>query len=544
MRNATGQTLLVLCLYALLGVAAYGDVLGHFFLSDDFEQIGRVLDGDLSFVWGRSHGGFFRPVFILSYYLDAVLWGRNPFGFHLTNLLLHVLNSLLVYALARALTVDAPLTETRRKLVSILAGLIFLLHPSHTEAVSWVSGRADLLATLFCLASLLAYISYLHTGRRAQLSVALCAFAAALLSKEAAVCLPLVVWVMGAYLSRVHNGGGGGVRATLVRALKTAAPFLSILVVYAVMRALMLGSLVGGYGAERHLDFTHSVVVSQLLRLCLRAALPAVTLRSLTFLESRMLSPVLICIGVALLIATAVVLARARRRRAVAEFARRNKFLWVLWALFVCAMLPAVNLRINVFDTQGERFLYLPTVFSSAALAYALAKSARSMRLFVLFSLTLLCFYTVALRITNRHWGEAAEVSRGITEAVARLATRETAVVVNVPDNLRGVHLFRNGIEYAVTRFAAHAGSVKRVAVVAFQDLKTPLDRVEISTGDDALALRLMEAQAVFVKFNPSPECVEVISRTEKELRLRLTNCAARPDIFYFSDGKLVPFAL
>jgi hypothetical protein len=542
MRAPTGQTLLVLCLYALAGAAAYGDVLGHFFLSDDFEQIGRVLEGDLSFVWGTSHGGFFRPVFILSYYLDGALWGRNPFGFHLTNLLLHVLDSFLVYALTRRLTVDASLTETRRSLISILAGLIFLLHPSHTEAVTWISGRADLLATLFCLASLLAYLSHLHTRGRARLFVALGAFASALLSKEAAVCLPLVVWVAGAYVARVHEGVG--VRAALTRASKTSAPFLLMLVVYVFTRAVMLGSLVGGYGAERHLDFTHSVVVSQLLRLCLRAMLPAVTLSSLTFLESRMLSPVLICVGVALLITATVVVARARRRRAVYEFVRRNTLLWLWTLLFVCALLPAINLRISVFDTQGERFLYLPTAFSSAALAYALTKLARSTRALVVISLALLCFYAFALRMTNRHWGEASEVSRGITETVARLSTTETAIVVNLPDNLRGVHLFRNGIEYAVTRFASGGGSVKRVGAVAFQDLATPLDRVEVSRREGEFTLRLLEAKAVFVNFNPSPACVEVLSRTPKELRLRLTDCDAAADIFYFGDGKVVPFAL
>src|SRR4051812_31489276 len=72
----------------LLAFIAYSTVLNAYFLSDDFVQIGKVLEGDWSVTWAHETGGFFRPLFVLSYIVDSRLWNQNPLGYHLTNTLL------------------------------------------------------------------------------------------------------------------------------------------------------------------------------------------------------------------------------------------------------------------------------------------------------------------------------------------------------------------------------------------------------------------------------------------------------------------------
>src|SRR5919199_1464611 len=109
-----------------LSFLAYAAVLNSYFLSDDFVQIGKVLEGDWSLAWGREHGGFFRPVFIVSYILDSRLWGENPLGYHLTNAFVHGLNSLLVYNLARRFSGRQKLSEDVKRSISFVAGLLFL----------------------------------------------------------------------------------------------------------------------------------------------------------------------------------------------------------------------------------------------------------------------------------------------------------------------------------------------------------------------------------------------------------------------------------
>ena len=150
---------IILGLFFLGGLVAFSNILNSWFLSDDFAQIGKVLSGDFSVVWGRAQGGFFRPLFILSYLVDTKIWGARPFGFHLTNVALHSLNAFLTFVLSLRILENLKLTAGAKRMIAIGAGALFLLHPSHTEAVVWISGRADLLATFFCLASLWSYLS-------------------------------------------------------------------------------------------------------------------------------------------------------------------------------------------------------------------------------------------------------------------------------------------------------------------------------------------------------------------------------------------------
>src|SRR3979411_1798777 len=89
----------LLGLFVLAALLAFSINLNNYFLSDDFVQIGKVLSGDFSFTWGLEHGGFFRPLFIWSYVIDSRVWGMHPVGYHLTNVIIHALNSFLVFRL-------------------------------------------------------------------------------------------------------------------------------------------------------------------------------------------------------------------------------------------------------------------------------------------------------------------------------------------------------------------------------------------------------------------------------------------------------------
>jgi len=108
----------------------------------------------------------------------------NPAGFHLTNLLLHIANTLLLFGLLTAMT-----GSPRR---SGFVAALFALHPLHVESVAWVTERKDVLSTFFWMLTLWAYWGYTRRpGVRRYLLVAGC-FGAALLSKPMAVTLPVV----------------------------------------------------------------------------------------------------------------------------------------------------------------------------------------------------------------------------------------------------------------------------------------------------------------------------------------------------------------
>src|SRR4030067_1238696 len=154
------KNIIILILFSL---AIYSNSLFNKFVWVDHTQIIQKehiiqgIDGFINVFLQGMHGfsssvqgGYYRPIINLSYSIDYWIWGLNPFGFHLTNVLLHTLTGILLYlVLIRVLALEP---------VAFLSAIFFLAHPIHTEAVSWISGRADMVFTLFYLLSLLFYM--------------------------------------------------------------------------------------------------------------------------------------------------------------------------------------------------------------------------------------------------------------------------------------------------------------------------------------------------------------------------------------------------
>jgi protein O-mannosyl-transferase len=128
------------------------------------------------------------PLTWLSLMLDSNIYGTGPAGYHLTNVLLHTANALLLFfALAIA-------TESRGR--SAFVAALFALHPLHVESVAWVAERKDLLSIFFGLASLLAYVTYGKNGKAWRLGAALLLFLSSLLAKPTLVTLPFVLLLL------------------------------------------------------------------------------------------------------------------------------------------------------------------------------------------------------------------------------------------------------------------------------------------------------------------------------------------------------------
>ena len=105
-----------------------------------------------------------RPVLILSYRLNGQLFGETPTSYHLVNLLIHLFNCVLVFLVLRRLLRMADWAESRSRTGAAIGTLVFLIHPLQTEAVSYIAGRSESLASLFLL---LAYAIFLYRRREA-----------------------------------------------------------------------------------------------------------------------------------------------------------------------------------------------------------------------------------------------------------------------------------------------------------------------------------------------------------------------------------------
>jgi len=181
-----------------LALGLYASTLGAGFVWDDEEIVVRnpliTSLGNLPAIF-RTHAfakvsaaapghdlEYWRPVWVSTLALDHALWGLKPLGYHLTNVLLHVATSLAVYLLVLALA--------RGATIALVAALLFAAHPVHAEAVAWVSGRNDLLVTLFTTVAFAGYLRVRSGGGPWTGAVTIAAYVMGLLSKESAAVLP------------------------------------------------------------------------------------------------------------------------------------------------------------------------------------------------------------------------------------------------------------------------------------------------------------------------------------------------------------------
>jgi protein O-mannosyl-transferase len=175
----------------------YANVLRGEFQFDDYNVIVNEPHVHTWASWFAGLGSGIRPLLKFSYTLNWTM-GAGAVGFHLTNLLIHLANAYLVYRLAQAYTRQQWQRDSLRQ-VPLLTALLFAVHPIHTEAVSYISGRSASLMTLLYLAALLSYVTGRTRDSRIYLYVATpLLFMLALGVKETAITFPLalLVWEM------------------------------------------------------------------------------------------------------------------------------------------------------------------------------------------------------------------------------------------------------------------------------------------------------------------------------------------------------------
>jgi len=199
-----GKTLISLAILSFVIVVAYIKIFSAGFISwDDPEYI--LHNADINgislnhiFNWfSKCYIGNYHPVTLLSYAIDHLMFGWQPWGFHFINILLHIFNAFLVYILVSKLQ--------PRYFVSLLTALIFALHPVQTESVSWVAERKTLLCAFFYFLSLLKYIKYVKSPSPKYYFLVVLFSLLAMLSKAEGVALPFVFFAIDTWLKRTAD---------------------------------------------------------------------------------------------------------------------------------------------------------------------------------------------------------------------------------------------------------------------------------------------------------------------------------------------------
>jgi Flp pilus assembly protein TadD len=187
----------MICLFLIVAtIAVYWQVANHDFLNyDDREyvtgnyhvQAGLTWEG---IIWAFTtfHATNWHPLAWLSHMLDCQIYGLNAGGHHLTNLLIHVVNALLLFVLLKRMT--GALWR------SAFVAALFALHPLHVESVAWVAERKDVLSTFFWITTTWAYVHYVEHPRFGTYLLVLVSFALGLMAKPMLVTLPFVLLLL------------------------------------------------------------------------------------------------------------------------------------------------------------------------------------------------------------------------------------------------------------------------------------------------------------------------------------------------------------
>lgn len=340
--------LLHLLLLALLAFAVYANSLSNGFVGDDKEQLlqNPLVGGHLvasafgSGVWAFRgvQSNYYRPVQFVVYMLLHGLFGFQAFGFHAFFVLMHAVNTILVYLLTARIAA--------RPRTALAAAALFAIHPIHTEVVDWIASLPDLMLTTIAIFALWWFARQGASPRGWQIAGHGILFLAALLSKETGVMLlPLYVGFEWICLGRPLRA--------LRKNVVLYAAMMGTFALYLAARWSALGGLAPGQQTFHHLtpvEFCLSAVVTA-AQYIQELALPLGLNYFHIFYATRSLTPGFL-ISLAALAALAVAVLRQTTPPAV-----RYGALWIALTLA-----PALNLTGVGQNVFAERYLYLPSV--------------------------------------------------------------------------------------------------------------------------------------------------------------------------------------
>ncbi|HRZ40175.1 MAG TPA: hypothetical protein P5246_04115 [Candidatus Omnitrophota bacterium] len=364
------QTLLACLLFIALGFLIYSNSLNGEFLYDDILNIkGNPIVHNAQNLRKISgyHASRFFPYF--SFALNYFFHQERTFGYHLTNVLIHILNACFVFLLSRMILKTKKFSQISGQncfLFSLLSGLIFLAHPVQTQAVSWIVQRITLLSTAFYLGSIVLYLQSRLENRMISrvLSIILCAMAMA--SRENSATLPFIICFLEIALIQ------GSHPASKKALVKSLAPFflciaiIPLLLNYSIGWGRPLASIVRETAdiTRSTYFFTQASVLNSYLSLFLFPVYQCADY-DYPLTESLFSAPFLTGAGILLFITFCFI-----------RWRKRHPVLLMGWAWFLITL----SVESSIFpikDVIQEHRLYLPLIGLSWITAFVIVEKVR-----------------------------------------------------------------------------------------------------------------------------------------------------------------------
>ncbi|MBX2930580.1 MAG: hypothetical protein KF781_01395 [Chitinophagaceae bacterium] len=385
-----------------------------FFLADDFSHIPDSANN----VWLQTNA--LRPVGNLSLHIDYLLSQQHALGYHVTNLLLHIINSFLVGVVV--FHFFKKYTTIHSKWFAFITGIFFFVYPFHSEAIFWIIGRSGSLGTVF---TLLSFYFFLQQNSWKNIIASCIFFQLALFSYESSWVFPIMVSLI-LLLNRKEE-------KTLS---KKQIWYISIvwLLLFAniLLRISATGELFNHYDAKAFLQFDFLLLAQNFLRLFARTWLPP--MYHYQYMQIALLVVFVVMI---------VLLILLNKKQKLNHFFVTLTFIWLI------SYLPYLSIGIDTHGVEGERYLYLPSVFFCCWLLYILY-NIFTRKIFVSIAFILMIMQLGFIWTARLFYEKAGNITKQTLHEMNMLSYKERIFVENLPQYNKGAVVFRVGLYSAI----------------------------------------------------------------------------------------------
>ena len=401
-----------------------------YFLNDDFVHIPLSEKT----IW--VHFQFFRPVANIITSVEVKLFGTNPVGFHITSILLHLIITYYVGILCKLL-INKYGDPLKYRHAAYAAGCIFFIYPFHSEPIMWIIGRISMIATLFII---LCIIFFLKRSKRVYFySLSIAAFILALFSYE-------IAWVVPGFITLFTIIDHYKIKKDFRKNVLYVIPFWILLGLFLLVRYLMLQQLLTEYELLGR-NMSLSSFIANFFRLFARTLAPP-TENTVTFI-ALFLVLALCLFGLIIFIIKS----------------KSIKTVHILLASFlVVSYIPTIPLGIDTHGSEGERYLYLPSVFWILLFTLCVFELRDQMCRIVFCGVMLIYAFLFASAAGN--YKHASVVAKNILSLIPDQSRFKKLVAVNLPSNYKGAMIYRSGFKEAIQWIYPNSG-IDSVIVIA-----------------------------------------------------------------------------
>jgi Flp pilus assembly protein TadD len=341
----------------------------NLYVTENQHVLSGLTADNIFWAFTTGHTGYWHPLTWLSLMLDCQLFGPNPGRMHLINLLLHLANTLLLFAILKKITAAV--------WPSAFVAAAFALHPMHVESVAWIAERKDVLSTLFLLLTLTAYLSYVRHKSLFSYILAVMLFGLGILAKPILVTLPFILllldyWPLNRFEPQAvkpygRQFGKSSVvtdrRAVLYRVIIEKVPFfmlsvLTSLVTFAAQSGAGIAPDVNALPLSSRVTnalLSYTRYIGKMLWPQNLAAFYPFDIGNFTYAQ------VVLCAILLLVISIFVI-----------GFGRKQKYLLFGWFWFIVTLAPVIGLIQSGTQAYADRYTYVSYIGLFIMIAWGL----------------------------------------------------------------------------------------------------------------------------------------------------------------------------